>query len=149
MKTAFLEAQMSQTQNTTFSFFDISPLFVDRFGLSLRFCHQEFYKEAISDGCRRKNARYRCGGGGCILSDFGALNFCGPSGPCFFIPINIWFKNTWQKVLKTNQILYKSKEATLWLEYACMSVCQTICTETKSSSPYSQFPHLKANLSKN
>ena len=27
----------------------ISPLFVDRFGRSLRFCHLEFYKEAISD----------------------------------------------------------------------------------------------------
>ncbi len=25
----------------------ISPLFVDRFGLSLRFCHLEFDKEAI------------------------------------------------------------------------------------------------------
>ncbi len=35
-------------------------LFVDRFGRSLRFCHQEFYKEAISDGCRSENARYRC-----------------------------------------------------------------------------------------
>ncbi len=27
----------------------ISPLFVDRFGRSLQFCHLEFDKEAISD----------------------------------------------------------------------------------------------------
>ena len=30
----------------------ISPLFVDRFGRSLRFCHLEFIKEAISDGVK-------------------------------------------------------------------------------------------------
>ena len=39
----------------------ISPLFVDRFRRSLRFCHIEFEKEAISDRCRIENARYRWG----------------------------------------------------------------------------------------
>ena len=37
----------------------IFALFVDRFGRSLRFYHQEFDKEAISDCCRIENARYR------------------------------------------------------------------------------------------
>ncbi len=36
----------------------IYPLFVDRFGRSLRVCHIEFDKEAISDGCRSENAWY-------------------------------------------------------------------------------------------
>ncbi len=46
---------MSQTHSVTPSFpgrlaiSDISPLFVDRFGRSLRFCHLEFDKEAIYD----------------------------------------------------------------------------------------------------
>ena len=43
----------------TFSFVDHAPLFVDRFRRSLRFCYLEFNKEAISDGCRSGNARYR------------------------------------------------------------------------------------------
>ena len=53
----------------------ISSLFVDRFGHSLRFCHR-FDKEAISDGCRSENARFR--GEVLNLSD---LDFCGPCGP--------------------------------------------------------------------
>ncbi len=32
------------------AFSTISPLFVDQFGRSLRFCYLEFNKEAISDG---------------------------------------------------------------------------------------------------
>ncbi len=32
---------------------DITPLFMDQFGRSSRFCHREFNKEAISDGYRR------------------------------------------------------------------------------------------------
>ena len=31
------------------AFSSIYPLFVERFGRSLRFCHHEFYNEAISD----------------------------------------------------------------------------------------------------
>ena len=34
------------------------PLFMDRFGRSLRVCQLEFDKEAISDGYMSKNARY-------------------------------------------------------------------------------------------
>ena len=33
----------------------ISPLFVDRFGRSLRFCHIEFGKEAIANGGKAEN----------------------------------------------------------------------------------------------
>ncbi len=50
---------MSQTHSRTKE--TISPLFVDQFGRYLRFCHLEFDKEAISDGCRSENARYRWG----------------------------------------------------------------------------------------
>ncbi len=32
-------------------------LFVDRFKRSVRFCHTEFVKEAISDGSRSENAQ--------------------------------------------------------------------------------------------
>ena len=39
----------------------ISPLFVDRFGRSLRFCHLELDKEATSDGCM---SHFRVLGGG-------------------------------------------------------------------------------------
>ncbi len=35
----------------------IWPLFVDRFGRSLRFCALKFDKEAISDGCSGLNVR--------------------------------------------------------------------------------------------
>ena len=35
---------------------NISPLFVDRYGRSLRFCHLEFNYEDISDGSRSKSA---------------------------------------------------------------------------------------------
>ena len=48
----------SLTHSITFSFVD--PLYVDRFGRSLRFCHQEFVKEAIYDGYWSENG----GGGG-------------------------------------------------------------------------------------
>ncbi len=44
---------MSQTHSffhKRLAFSTISPLFVGRFGRYLRFCHFEFYKEAISDG---------------------------------------------------------------------------------------------------
>ncbi len=37
------------------AFTTISPLFVNRFGRSLQFCHQKFYPKAISDGCRSVN----------------------------------------------------------------------------------------------
>ena len=47
----------------------ISPLFVYQFRRTLRFCHLEFDTDAISDGCRRENARYRWGG-------FRQLSFC-------------------------------------------------------------------------
>ena len=53
---------------------------MDRSGHSLRFCHfLDFYKEAIPDGCRIENARYRWGFE--ILGDFIKLRFC---GPCFY-----------------------------------------------------------------
>ena len=43
---------MSQTHSLmgSLAFSSISPLFMDRFGRYLRFCHPEFYKKAISDG---------------------------------------------------------------------------------------------------
>ena len=41
------------------AFKTISPLFVDRFGRSLRYCYLEFDKEALSDGCRSENIWYR------------------------------------------------------------------------------------------
>ncbi len=50
----------SLNHNVTHSFFDhISHVCDDRFGRSLRFCHLEFDKEAIYDGCKSKNARYQ------------------------------------------------------------------------------------------
>ncbi len=64
---------MSQTASLTTSrlaFQPIYPLFVDRFGRSLKNCRLGFDKEAISDGCRSENARYVWGGGVCILSEF-------------------------------------------------------------------------------
>ncbi len=36
----------------------LSPLFVGRFGLSLRFCNREFDEEAVSSGCGSENVRY-------------------------------------------------------------------------------------------
>ena len=46
------------------------------FGCILRFCHLQFDKEAISKGCRIKNAHY--GWGFRILSNHRELSFCGP-----------------------------------------------------------------------
>ncbi len=46
------------------SFLTISPLFVDRFGRSLKFWLKEFNKEAISDGCKGAHAWFPEGGGG-------------------------------------------------------------------------------------
>ena len=40
---------------------DISPLFVDRSGRSLRVCHLEYVKEAISECCRSRKTRVRWG----------------------------------------------------------------------------------------
>ena len=37
----------------------IFPLFVDRFGRSLRFCHLEFDKEAITDGFKSHSDVFR------------------------------------------------------------------------------------------
>ena len=51
----------------------ISLLFVNRFGRSLHFCHVEFDKEAISDGCRSKKVRYQF----LILSEFREPSLCG------------------------------------------------------------------------
>ncbi len=56
--TKFLEAQrhynkIDDTDSLTYSYLAfsiISPLFVERFERSLRFCHLEFDKKAISDG---------------------------------------------------------------------------------------------------
>ena len=62
--TSFLEAQLlCNYMDVTDSLFHgrltfsvISPLFVDRFGHSLRFFRIEFDKQAISEGCMSKNA---------------------------------------------------------------------------------------------
>ena len=62
----------------TYSFFVHIFVFVDQFGLSLRFCHLEFDKEAISDCFMTHFCVLE---GGYILSDFRKLSFC---GPCFF-----------------------------------------------------------------
>ena len=55
------------------AFSTIYPLFVERFGRSLRFYNIEYDKEAISDGRRSV--------GFWILSDFRELSLCGPCGP--------------------------------------------------------------------
>ena len=55
---------MSKTHSAMTSrlaFSTISPLFVDRFGRFLRFCHIEFDKGGIFDGCMNENARCRWG----------------------------------------------------------------------------------------
>ncbi len=43
---------VSLTHSKTFSFSTLYQLFVDQFGPSLQYCHQEFDKEAIYDGKR-------------------------------------------------------------------------------------------------
>ncbi len=37
----------------------MSPLFVNRFGCSLQFCHLEFDKEAITDGLKSHSDVFR------------------------------------------------------------------------------------------
>ena len=59
----------------------IYPVFVDRFGRSLRFCHLEFDMEAISDGFM---VHIRVLGEGMIFSNYRELSFYGPSGPYFY-----------------------------------------------------------------
>ena len=60
----------------------ISPLFLNRFHRqSIRFCYQEFDKEAISDGFMADFSVFR--GRGWILSDSRELSFCGHCLPCF------------------------------------------------------------------
>ena len=53
---------------------------MDQFGRALhKFCHLEFVKEAISDGCRREMpvsfGNWEGGWMGCILSDFREWSF--------------------------------------------------------------------------
>ncbi len=86
--------------------FIVLKLKVDRFGCSVRFCYLEFDKEAISDGCRSENAVI--GGGLCILSDFRALSFCGPCGPCLEIRILHMDKLTIQNFITQICLAYKS-----------------------------------------
>ena len=63
----------------------ISPLFVDRYGRSLRLCYLDFYKEAISVSWSSDNSAI--GWGFWIPSDFRAPSFCSLCEPCYF---NIW-----------------------------------------------------------
>ncbi len=66
----------------------ISPLFVDRFWRSLRFCYLKFNKEALSDGCRVKTQGI--GEGFWILSDFRERSFYGPCGPSFIQNLSLF-----------------------------------------------------------
>ncbi len=55
---------MLQTQSLThkcLAFSSLTPLFVDRFGRSLGFCHPEVDKEAISDGFMAHSRVFRMG----------------------------------------------------------------------------------------
>ena len=74
----FLEAQLLCDQidvtDSSLTFDDISVV-VDLFGRSLRFNHQDFDKEAISDGCRSEIPGIVEGFS--TLSDFRDLSFCG------------------------------------------------------------------------
>ena len=54
----FLENHNSLT-TSHLAFSIMSPLFVDRFGRSLRFCHLKIDTVAISDGCWSKMAMHR------------------------------------------------------------------------------------------
>ncbi len=58
------------------------PLFVGRFGHSLRFYNLEFDEKAISDGFMAHSRVFR---GFWISRNFRELSFCGPYGPCFTI----------------------------------------------------------------
>ena len=75
---------------------------MDRFIRSFRVCHLEFYKEAISDGCRSEIIP-GIGGGFWILIDFRELNFCGPCGPCF--PLMLCFS---EKSFPNHKAIVKS-----------------------------------------
>ncbi len=70
----------SLTDNITFRCYSHISIIVDRFGLSLRFCHLEFDKEV-------KYGTLPCFGG-----DLRELSFCGPCGPCFYLS---WINITW------------------------------------------------------
>ncbi len=59
----------------------IYALCLDRFGRPFRFCQLEFDKEAISDGCKSENARWR----GLNFKWFRELSFCGHCGSCLSI----------------------------------------------------------------
>ncbi len=57
-----LDRYQRLTYNVTFSLLDhISSVFMDRFEHSFRFCHLEFEKEPISDGCRSENGQFLWG----------------------------------------------------------------------------------------
>ncbi len=60
---------------------------VDRFGLSLRFCHIEFDKEAFFDGFEIEKTGI--GVGLLILNDLRELSFC---GPCFALSDSLFSK---------------------------------------------------------
>ncbi len=53
-----LSVQRCQTLTRRLAISYISPLFVERLGRSLRFCHLEFKKEAIYDSRKKKKTRY-------------------------------------------------------------------------------------------
>ncbi len=69
----------------------ISPLFMVRIGRSLRFCHLEFYKQAISDVFKVFLGRGR--------GDFSELSFCGPCKPCFILISKYLYSMTFEKHL--------------------------------------------------
>ncbi len=64
-----------ETQRGRLAFSTIYPLFVDRFGRSLWFCHLDFDEEAIYGGFMAHSCVFR---EVLNLSDFRALSLCGP-----------------------------------------------------------------------
>ena len=92
---------MSQTPHPLST---IYPLFVDLFGRSLRFNHQDFDKEAISDGCRSEIPGIVRGFS--TLSDFRDLSFCGPCELCF----RIYCKLFKAKIEEQNLKIHKKRQ---------------------------------------
>ena len=73
---------MSHTHFLTKRLVVSAPLLWICFGRSLRSCHLEFDKEAISDGFMAHSCIFN-GGRVWILSDYRELSFRGPCGHCF------------------------------------------------------------------
>ena len=70
--TSLLHIYVTDSVTGHLAFSSIYPLFVNRFGRSLRFCHMELDKEAISDGFMEFSSVLEGAGPGGVELDYRA-----------------------------------------------------------------------------